>query len=358
MMRVRSLHATILLALLLLLSAAAYPEPVGYVNDFAGILSVRQRESLEARLRAYERETSVEVAVAIVTSLEGKTVEDYARGLFRAWGIGKADKNNGVLVLVAPNERRVRIQTGYGLETQLTSSEAQAITRTAMVPRFRENDYAGGTIAGAEAVIEALGVMPRALAAVDSPVADTARADAATADTPAADTAVAAAPVPIGEPPAQASGAPDGPVDPAVDGPGFNWMGVVYVVGGIVALLVVIGVVGDRRRKAALRLQLAEKLIPQRREMLAGTWTRLGDGVQEARAQLVLPDDLRRLDELGNNAPEWLDADETEIAEAEALVETDPDRAAKLLETAEGTAQVDAALAEIRDRIAAYRAAA
>jgi uncharacterized protein len=164
-MRVRSLHATILLALVLLLSAAVYPEPVGYVNDFAGILSTRQRESLEARLRAYERETSVEVAVAVVVSLEGETVEDYARGLFRAWGIGKADTHNGVLVLVAPSERRVRIQTGYGLESQLTSSEAQAITRTAMVPRFRENDYAGGTIAGAEAVIEALGVMPRESAA-------------------------------------------------------------------------------------------------------------------------------------------------------------------------------------------------
>ncbi|MBD0320255.1 MAG: TPM domain-containing protein, partial [Gemmatimonadetes bacterium] len=175
MMRVRTLHTTILLALLLLLSAAQYPEPVGYVNDFAGVLSTRQRESLEARLRAYERETTVEVAVAIVASLEGESVEDYARGLFRAWGVGKARKNNGVLVLVAPSERRVRIQTGYGLESQLTNSEAQAITREAMVPRFRENDYAGGTIAGAEAVIEALRVMPQSLAAADAP--DTAKAD-------------------------------------------------------------------------------------------------------------------------------------------------------------------------------------
>lgn len=361
MMKVRTFPTTILLALLLLLSAARYPEPVGYVNDFAGVLSTQQRESLEARLRAYERETTVEVAVAIVASLEGETVEDYARGLFRAWGVGKAGKNNGVLVLVAPNERRVRIQTGYGLESQLTNSEAQAITREAMVPRFRENDYAGGAIAGAEAVIEALGVMPRAVAAVETPVADTARADTSRADTAAADTALAAAAPAaprVEQLVEQPSAAPDGPVDPAVDGPGFNWMGVVYFGGGLVALLVVIGIVADRRRKAALRAELAEKTIPQRRAMLAGTWTRLGEQVEEARARLVLPDDLRRLDELGDRAPEWLDADEREIAEAEALVQADPDRAAKLLETAEGTAQVDAALGEIRGRIAAYHAAA
>ena len=376
-MRVRTLPATILFALLLLLSAAAYPEPVGFVNDFAEVLSTSQREKLESRLRAYEKATTVEVAVAIVPSLEGETLEDYARGLFRAWGIGKADKNNGVLILVAHQERRVRIQTGYGVESELTNDEAAAILREVMVPRVRARDFAGGVIAGADAVLDALNLFEEPAELVvhvtvqgDSTIVDSSSIDGVrfvdTAVTAAMDRTLdsamaAAAPPALYEPPApveEGSSAPERPVDPAVDGEGFNWLALLYAGAVVVALVVVAGIVSDRRRKAALRLELANTLIPRRRARANEAWTRLGDTVAAAREHLLLEADQRRLDEVGDQAPGWLDEDEAEIAQAEALAERDPDGAAKLLEKAEGTEKMDAALRVIDGRVKAYRAAA
>lgn len=145
----------LLLALATLAYADSVPRYDGYVNDFAGKLSPSDRDALESRLRDYERDTSNEVAVAIVESLDGQSVDEYARRLFQSWGIGKRDKNNGVLLLWAPVERKVRIQVGYGLEGSLSDRAAAEILR-AVTDRFRNEDYVAGLNAGIDGIIARL----------------------------------------------------------------------------------------------------------------------------------------------------------------------------------------------------------
>ena len=89
-------------------SVMAYPKPVGYVSDFASILS-KDKLVLETRIGHFEKRTGTEIAVVTVKSLDGQTIETYARGLFKEWGIGKKGSNNGVLILIAVNERQTRI---------------------------------------------------------------------------------------------------------------------------------------------------------------------------------------------------------------------------------------------------------
>ena len=137
-------------------SAADYPASAGFVNDLPGILPEAVQQAPELRLRAYERATSNEVAVAIVPSLQGETVEQYAQGLFRAWGLGKAQKNNGVLFLWAPSERKVRIQVGYGLESVLTDAECAAILAR-VTPLFRQEQYAEGVRTAVDAILQRIG---------------------------------------------------------------------------------------------------------------------------------------------------------------------------------------------------------
>ncbi len=124
------------------------PEPSGPINDFATVLDEAAEATLLQLVRDTEAKTSAEIAVATVPSLEGLTVEDYAERLFRAWGVGQEKVDNGVLVLVAPNEREMRIEVGYGLEGVLPDGLAGEIVRTAFIPRFREDDYQGGILAG------------------------------------------------------------------------------------------------------------------------------------------------------------------------------------------------------------------
>jgi uncharacterized protein len=131
-----------------------FPKPTGRVNDFAGILDASTEAELDRSLDELERKTSSEVAVAIVASLNGMSVEEYANRLFKAWGIGQAKQDNGVLVLVAPNERDIRIEVGYGLEGVLPDGLAGEVIRDQFIPRFRENDYPGGIRAGVARVVE------------------------------------------------------------------------------------------------------------------------------------------------------------------------------------------------------------
>ncbi len=135
-----------------LCSAAEYPKPTGYLNDFASQLSEAQRASLEARLREYEQRTSIEIVVAIVPSLQGESVETYARGMFHSWDIGKRGKNNGVLFLWAPTERKVRIETGLGMTSAITDSQAAAIIRE-VTSFFRRGQYAEGLSAGLDGIM-------------------------------------------------------------------------------------------------------------------------------------------------------------------------------------------------------------
>ena len=126
------------------LPGAAFPRPSGHVNDFAGVLTGDDRAFLENFLRALERDTSAEVVVVTVASLDGLPIEEYAVRLFADWGIGDAAKDNGVLLLVARSERLVRIEVGYGLEGSLPDGLAGEIIRTAIVPEFQQGNLRRG----------------------------------------------------------------------------------------------------------------------------------------------------------------------------------------------------------------------
>src|SRR3954469_23277891 len=137
-------------------TAPSFPPLTGRVVDGAMALTPADRAALEQKLKAHEDKTTDQVVVATVPSLDGLTVEDYANRLFRHWQLGQKAKNNGVLLLVAPNERKVRIEVGYGLEGALTDALTKVIIATAMAPRFKQNDFPGGLQAGVDAILSVL----------------------------------------------------------------------------------------------------------------------------------------------------------------------------------------------------------
>lgn len=128
----------------------------GYVNDYAEIISPAVEARLEEKLEDYAGASGNELAVVTLKSLEGDTVENAAVTLFEQWGIGQKNKDNGVLLLIAPNERELRIEVGYGLEPVLTDSRAGTIIREVITPKFKENDYDAGITGGVEAIITVL----------------------------------------------------------------------------------------------------------------------------------------------------------------------------------------------------------
>ena len=133
--------------------ASDFPEPEGFVNDFANILSSETKQQLEQQLTQLEKDSSIEVAVAIVDSLEGTTIEDYAVQLFEEWQIGKESEDNGVLLLIYPGDRKLRIEVGYGLEPLLTDSKAGRIIRNIITPEFKNENYDQGVTEGVAAII-------------------------------------------------------------------------------------------------------------------------------------------------------------------------------------------------------------
>ena len=133
---------------------AAFPSPQGRVNDFAGVLDATSRAAVQAIVDDTERATTAEIAVVTVASLDGMDVERYAEGLFRTWGIGKKGVDNGVLVLVCPAERTMRIEVGYGLEGVLPDGLAGAVIRRQFTPAFRDGDYSRGMLEGVRRVAE------------------------------------------------------------------------------------------------------------------------------------------------------------------------------------------------------------
>ena len=136
------------------LAARQLPAPVGRINDFADLLDDEAERTLAAAIDRAEKESSAQMAVATVKSLGGASVEDYATRLFNEWGIGQRHVNNGVLVLVAPNERQVRIEVGYGLEPILPDGLAGVIIRDDFLPLFREGKFQEGIVRGATRVAE------------------------------------------------------------------------------------------------------------------------------------------------------------------------------------------------------------
>ena len=158
-----------LLALCLALFAGAiaparaeltFPPLTGRVVDAAHVLDAGTLAALDAKLAAQEAKATDQLVVATIPSLQGTSIEDYANRLFRAWQLGQAKKNNGVLLLVAPNERKVRIEVGYGLEGILTDAVASTIIRNAIVPAFKSGDMAAGIVRGTDAILEILNLDP------------------------------------------------------------------------------------------------------------------------------------------------------------------------------------------------------
>ena len=126
------------------------------VHDFANMLPADEAQRLEELCRDVEQQTTAQFAIVTVPQLQGESVEDYAQQLFHAWGIGQKGVNNGVLLLVAPKERRMRIEVGYGLEPLLTDEICGSIRDTAILPRFKENRYPEGIAEGADEIARIL----------------------------------------------------------------------------------------------------------------------------------------------------------------------------------------------------------
>jgi uncharacterized protein len=151
------LAAVLLLCLVSGLACAfEFPLLTGRVVDQAGVIPVATRDAIETKLRDLEDKSGIQLVVATVKSLQGGDIETFANELFRTWKLGEAKKNNGVLLLVAPAERKVRIEVGYGLEGTVTDALAQVIIASAMVPSFKANDYPGGIERGVDGIISVL----------------------------------------------------------------------------------------------------------------------------------------------------------------------------------------------------------
>ena len=131
-------------------------EPLGFVNDYAEILTAEQKINIEEKISAWEKETTNEIAVVTIPSLEGDTIENFAVSLFEDWGIGKEEKDNGVLFLMALEEREVRIEVGYGLEGDLTDAESYWIIEKTIIPSFKKGNYYEGISGGVSKIISAV----------------------------------------------------------------------------------------------------------------------------------------------------------------------------------------------------------
>ena len=153
-------QACVLAGLALCLASLAlaldFPPLTGRVVDQANIMTAQSRTDLEAKLKELEDKSSIQLVVATVKSLQGSDVETYANGLFRSWKLGEAKKNNGVLLLIAPAEHKVRIEVGYGLEGTLTDALSSVIISSAIVPRFKTGDFSGGIERGVDGIVSVL----------------------------------------------------------------------------------------------------------------------------------------------------------------------------------------------------------
>ena len=158
----------LLAALVLLVSSPAsaqtFPKLTGRVVDQANLLSPAQEAELSAKSDALEKRTGRQFVVATVSSLEGRPIEDYGYRLGREWGIGDEQKDDGVILLVAPAERKVRIETGYGARVFLTDALSSIIIRESILPRFKAGDLPGGISAGADQIVKQM-ELPEAEAA-------------------------------------------------------------------------------------------------------------------------------------------------------------------------------------------------
>jgi uncharacterized protein len=174
--------ALILAALLTLLAAPLAAQPqfpalTGRVVDNADILTPEAEAALTAKLAALETQSQRQLVVATIADLEGYEVADYGYQLGRAWGLGDETRNDGAVLIVAPNDRKVRIEVGYGLEGYLTDALSSLIIQNQILPAFRNGDFPGGINAGADAIIAQLQLPPEEAARVASEAGQTRESD-------------------------------------------------------------------------------------------------------------------------------------------------------------------------------------
>src|SRR5436190_7246467 len=148
--------AAALLWLVVAAVAQTFPMLTGRIVDQANVISADARRTIEPKLVDLETKSGIQLVVATVNSLEGQEIEPYANALFREWKLGEKAKNNGVLLLVAPKERRVRIEVGYGLEGTLTDALSKVIIANAITPRFKAGDFSDGISRGVDDIITVL----------------------------------------------------------------------------------------------------------------------------------------------------------------------------------------------------------
>jgi uncharacterized protein len=150
-------------------TAPTFPPLTDRVVDDAGVLSPATRARLTEELAAAEQKTGDQVVVVTVKSLQGYAIEDYGYQLGRQWGIGRKEKNNGALLLVAPAEHQVRIEVGYGLEGDLTDAASKLIIERLILPYFRQGDFDSGVSAGVGAILQTIGAVPEGTAVQPPP---------------------------------------------------------------------------------------------------------------------------------------------------------------------------------------------
>jgi uncharacterized protein len=130
-----------------------YLQLTGRVVDQANVLPPEAEANLTTKLADLERKTGHQLVIATTPSLQGKSIDDYSLCLARHWGVGRKDANDGVMMLVAPLDRKVRIEVGYGLEAALRDDEANVILKTDVLPAFTAGDFPRGIAAGTDAII-------------------------------------------------------------------------------------------------------------------------------------------------------------------------------------------------------------
>jgi uncharacterized protein len=160
-----ALLLSLVAALLFVFPAAAltkldFPPLTGRVVDQANLLDPATEQALTEKLAALETGTTDQLVVVTVSSLQDQEIEDYGYQLGRAWGIGQKENDNGALLIVAPNERKVRVEVGYGLEPVLTDAFSSQVIRDDILPSFRDGDYQAGVVKGVDALIAQLSLDP------------------------------------------------------------------------------------------------------------------------------------------------------------------------------------------------------
>ena len=142
-----------LLFLFLLISATIFaqdadlperPQPARLVNDLAGVLRPEEAQELERKLNTYNDSTSTQIAIVIIRSVGVYEIADFAQRIGQKWGVGQKDKNNGIMLLVATEDRKVTIQTGYGMEERVTDAASKRIIQNVIVPNFKNSNYYAG----------------------------------------------------------------------------------------------------------------------------------------------------------------------------------------------------------------------